>query len=1569
MRIHVRKAALTLGVLLAHLTSPAPSRAQTATPIPPEFFGVSMVNAKDAPAVPMGTVAHGDFAWQRVEQQKGVFDFSILDAYVDAARKNGLVDMSTNTASVAITLAAGTPGWAVANKSTCGTTNGIAVCTAPPDDVQDWKDFVTALLQHFNGTVKPHVRIYELWNEFNVAQWWTGTDAQMVALAQAAYPIVHADPNSILLTPSVAGPVGTAAPRSGVTHMTSYLQAGGAAYADGGSFHGYVGAQSGVSPFPMPEDDGTPGCTPFVTCYGSIVTKATQMRTVFDQYGLAGKPMYQTEGSWGNNTVTDPNIQTAWITRYTLLQAGLRASLNLQLAAWFTWAPPAFGWGIIEDSSGDPTPAGAAYREVYHWLVGATLASPCAGAANGTWTCSLTRPGGYLAKAVWNTKGPATFSPGPGYTQIRDVTGKTTTILAGSSIAIGAKPVLVEGSTLAPPGAPNIVLVLTDDLDVQSGMLAYMPHLQDLLVSRGTSFPNNMVPLSLCCPSRTTILRGQYPHNTGVLGNSLPTGGFEKAYNENIEASTIATLLHGAGYRTALFGKYLNGYPDTAAGLYIPPGWDEWYSSVMGDPYGEFNYWLNENGAKVSYGSTAADYGTDVYLAKAVDFIQRASARPDQPLFLYLATYAPHAPYTPAPRHAGLFPGVTAPHFPSFNEKDVSEKPAYISSKPLLTQADITGIDSDYRMRLQSLQAVDEAIATLVSTLSATGRLANTYLVFASDNGYHMGEHRLLPGKYTPYETDIHVPLVVRGPGVPAGVQRSEYTADLDLAETFAELAGVPPLSFSDGRSLVPLLRGAPAGGWRQAFFLEEFGTGEFDPPDVLAGTPREPLDKADLATTVPIPSYFGFQAPGYKYIEYKSNEKELYVASDPYELTNVAGKIAPSIGASLAAYLNRFNDCVGDACRAAEAVAPPALVTADFSVMPASPPSGAAVTLAAAANGTPPYAYSWTVDGTPAAGATAVIHPSDGVHSVTLDVSDGIGATATVTKNVTVGTPPVVQIQNPSADLTVEAGVVVSFVATGSASAAGGTITYTWDFGDGTTTATGSSVGHSFGAPGAYTVTLSGIDSRGAIASATRNVLVTRPSLTGSSILLPVVLETPGAGGSYYTTEVTLASRLATPVDVLLTYTASAGGGSGFARLTLAPGEQRILPGILAWLRGQGLPIPAGTTTRVGTLTATFSGATSTAGLFLGARTFTSDPAGGAGTFGLFYLSAPIATDTITVFGLQQNASQRSNLALVNTSGVPIALHTAFLGPTGQTVSSADTGLGPYGWSQINTPLAGTGAASGLAVVTRASGTGSFSAYGVLNDQVTSDGSYIPPLVADTGSPDRIVPIVLSAAGYASELTLTNLTSSPLTLTLTYKASPQLGSGAGSGSGSVTLAPNEQRIAPDALAFLREVGIPVPATGDAGGSLDVRASTGNASSFAAGARTFIGAHGGGTFGLFYTGLTLAESATSVAFVQGLQQNAAQRSNLAVVNRGDAGDTISLRITYYGPDGVQAGTADSKSLAPGEWAQFNQPLASRGVAAGSAKIEKLSGTSHFVAYGVLNDQTNSDGSYIAMSLP
>ena len=487
--------------------------------------------------------------------------------------------------------------------------------------------------------------------------------------------------------------------------------------------------------------------------------------------------------------------------------------------------------------------------------------------------------------------------------------------------------------------APNIILILTDDQDVQLASGDYMPRVRKLLVEQGVSFTNFFVPLSLCCPSRTAILRGQYPHNTGVLTNNLPNGGFEKAHASGIESATVATLLHDAGYRTALLGKYLNGYPETASSTYVPPGWDEWYSPAAGNPYTEYNYTLNENGRLAQYGETPADYLTDVMRDRAVDFIQRAAASPKQPLFVYFATYAPHEPFTPAPRHASLFPDVIAPRPPSFNEADVSAKPEFIRRRSLLTAAQISSIDEDYRSRVRSLQAVDEAVADMLDALAATGRLSNTYVFFTSDNGFHMGEHRLMPGKYTPYETDIHVPLIVRGPGVPAGVVRSQLAASPDLAVTLADLAGVPPLPFSDGRSLKGLLGGEPSAAWREAVLLEEFERGmvvmpsaaDHRDPSSKLGI-REPADKDDmLEEPIPIPSFYGFQTPIYKYVEYLEGSggfsaMELYAAWDTYELDNLAPRIDPALAGALKAYMATLVNCKEAACRSAEAAAPPAL-------------------------------------------------------------------------------------------------------------------------------------------------------------------------------------------------------------------------------------------------------------------------------------------------------------------------------------------------------------------------------------------------------------------------------------------------------------------------------------------------------------------------------------------------------------------------------------------------------------------------------------------------------------------
>ena len=321
---------------------------------------------------------------------------------------------------------------------------------------------------------------------------------------------------------------------------------------------------------------------------------------------------------------------------------------------------------------------------------------------------------------------------------------------------------------------------------------------------------------SLCCPSRATILRGQYTHNHEILSNEPPLGGFEKFRFLGHENSTMATWVKEQGYRTAFFGKYLNGYNET----YIPPGWDEWYA-VTGN---YLSHTFNENGHLVSY-EPESYYDTDVISDKASDYITRtAGADPpfftaDRPFLMWIGTKAPHQPATPAPRDENAYPDVSLPHPPSFDEEDVSDKPDWVSDNPPLSLEQKRYMEELYRKRLQSMLAVDDMIGDLVKALHDSGELDNTYIVFTSDNGFHLGQHRLGAGKWTPYEEDIRVPLIVRGPGVPEGKTLHHMVLNNDLAPTFADLAGAEPPSFVDGRSLKPLLTDdpTPLEDWRQA--------------------------------------------------------------------------------------------------------------------------------------------------------------------------------------------------------------------------------------------------------------------------------------------------------------------------------------------------------------------------------------------------------------------------------------------------------------------------------------------------------------------------------------------------------------------------------------------------------------------------------------------------------------------------------------------------------------------------------------------------------------------------------
>ena len=408
--------------------------------------------------------------------------------------------------------------------------------------------------------------------------------------------------------------------------------------------------------------------------------------------------------------------------------------------------------------------------------------------------------------------------------------------------------------SLRPSEHPNIVFVLTDDLDLAE--MRYMPNVHRLLAEQGVTFTHYFVSNSLCCPSRSSILRGQYAHNTGVQTNGAQNGGFETAYRLGIEKSTIATWLHDAGYRTAYIGKYLNQYPDTAKPTYVPPGWDEFDSAAAGNPYSEYEYQLNENGHLKLYGAKPRDYGTFVYLNKAERFMKAAAGKS---YFLYLNVYPPHQPATPAPQDRDLFPNAQAPRIPSFNRIEAG-KPAWLSQRRPLGPAAIDGIDALHRDRIRSLQAVDRGVGQLIDTLKATGQLANTYFIFSSDNGFHLGEFGLPAGKGAPYDSDIRVPLVVRGPGHRSRANPRRDRARADRSFRRRPILRVPPTLPGRRCAFAPLVPARTLAG----FELDERPSGrgterttrprhQVQGERVSARTPR-PHSRVSRRTNRPLP-------------------------------------------------------------------------------------------------------------------------------------------------------------------------------------------------------------------------------------------------------------------------------------------------------------------------------------------------------------------------------------------------------------------------------------------------------------------------------------------------------------------------------------------------------------------------------------------------------------------------------------------------------------------------------------------------------------------------------------------
>jgi N-acetylglucosamine-6-sulfatase len=443
---------------------------------------------------------------------------------------------------------------------------------------------------------------------------------------------------------------------------------------------------------------------------------------------------------------------------------------------------------------------------------------------------------------------------------------------------------------------PNFVIILADDMEL--ALMPFMEKTNKLIAEEGAVFTNYFVTSSACCPSRASILRGQYPHNTGVYENSP---GFEQFHENGNNRDTLATWLKRAGYRTSYMGKYMNLYPAGVKRTYIPPGWTDWHVFVTSgrksaDFY--FNYILNENGTLNDYDDTPEDYSTDVLKNKAVDFINKSVAE-NKPFFLYVSPYAPHGPNTPAPRHLGEYTDLTYPQTPSFHEEDISDKPEIIQNiRRTGGKFEVAEADAMFVRRVQSMLAVDEMVAELVQLLEANGQLENTYFIFTSDNGFHMGEHDLPSGKMLAYEEDIRVPFVMRGPGVTPKTIITEMTANIDIAPTIAELAGAKSAAYVDGRSFVSLFESNNADNWRNALLIE---TGDYERDS-------------------PIVAHRGVRAENFIFVEYESGELEFYdLIADPYQMENIASTLDPQTLAILHQWLADLRTCQTDSCRQSE--------------------------------------------------------------------------------------------------------------------------------------------------------------------------------------------------------------------------------------------------------------------------------------------------------------------------------------------------------------------------------------------------------------------------------------------------------------------------------------------------------------------------------------------------------------------------------------------------------------------------------------------------------------------------
>ncbi len=461
------------------------------------------------------------------------------------------------------------------------------------------------------------------------------------------------------------------------------------------------------------------------------------------------------------------------------------------------------------------------------------------------------------------------------------------------------------GTTYEPGAQPNIVFISADDMTLDE--MRYLPRVRRLLSEQGVTFSEFTAPQPLCCPSRAQLLTGQYSQNNGVRTNNGAFGGYKQLQTE----TALPVWLQQAGYHTAMVGKYINGYhgSDAEAGG-VEVGWDHWDPTIRAI-YQYQGYTQYNDGDRVK----PVAYHTDYVARRSADLVEELAAQ-DAPFFLWTSFVGPHGrcpvrqeaggcrfPPVVAARHRSLYRGLVARSRskPSYNERDMSDKPPFLERRKLIPK---DRIDSLQRARAGALAAVDEGVAQIVHALRSSGSASDTLVVFTSDNGYLLGEHRY-QGKILGYEEAVRVPLVMAGLDLPPGVSIARTTAMIDLAPTFAALAGATPLVEVDGE---PIDVGA-----RSAGRLDD----------------RNLLIQAGASNLRRFPSgwwFRGIRTSRYTYVRYENDGfVELYDrARDPFELRNVADdRHYRRVRAELAQRTFDLSECSGPECRADQGPVP----------------------------------------------------------------------------------------------------------------------------------------------------------------------------------------------------------------------------------------------------------------------------------------------------------------------------------------------------------------------------------------------------------------------------------------------------------------------------------------------------------------------------------------------------------------------------------------------------------------------------------------------------------------------